>query len=123
MYFFPGTLSGQHEKTCVIPFGKAIFVPIVAGAADKSNANLLTDQDLVQRAKEGDDFSTRGVVLDGKKLNGFDGDARTEHYRVLLTLHTERTTFMIILWERLGHTLMVGTCNWNHCQKANMTSY
>lgn len=64
----PFTEEQQSERTCVIPKDKAIITALLSGECDLSDPRLTTDDTIKQCAKEGDDYGSIQVLLDGVDL-------------------------------------------------------
>jgi hypothetical protein len=64
----PFTEEQQAERTCTIPKDKAIITALLSGECDLSDPRLTTDDTIKQCAKEGDDFGSIQVLLDGVDL-------------------------------------------------------
>lgn len=81
VWFLPDTLTGSLERECTVPFGKAIFVPIITGEMSVAeDASLASSPDLESKlsaaARACDNDSNNILVeLDGVTLKGFEGKA------------------------------------------------
>lgn len=45
VWFIPDILTGKEERTCTIPEGKAILVPLITGECDTSESPSQSDAD------------------------------------------------------------------------------
>src|SRR6266498_4133756 len=74
VWFLADILTGKEERTCTIPSGKAVLVPLLTGMCDNDNTDpkLKTDVGLRDCATAGDDFGVISASLDGKKLQNLD---------------------------------------------------
>lgn len=57
------------DRICSIPRDKAIISGLLSAECDLSDKRITNDEEMKQCAKEGDDFGTIQVSLDGKDLN------------------------------------------------------
>ncbi len=64
----PFTEEQQSERTCTIPKDKPIITALLSGECDLSDPRLTTDDSIKQCAKEGDDYGSIQVFLDGVDL-------------------------------------------------------
>jgi hypothetical protein len=78
VYYLPDNLSGEKERACVVPAGKAILAPQITGSCwdDNTDPRLKTEAGLRECSKEGQEFGTVAATLDGRELQGL------EQYRV-----------------------------------------
>ena len=69
-WFLAGTFGGRAERSCTIPFGKAIlFAPMNVECSYAEDSNLKTESDLRVCAKSGQDLVRAvEVTVDGMKL-------------------------------------------------------
>ena len=57
VWFLPDILTGKEERSCTIPFGKAIIVPLLTGECHNDGTPpILNDDELRKCAREGDEF-------------------------------------------------------------------
>jgi hypothetical protein len=73
VWFLADLLSGKEERTCNIPFGKAILVPLLTGNCDADGTTpnapaSESDPNLIQCAKAGNEYGAISASLDGKEL-------------------------------------------------------
>jgi hypothetical protein len=82
VWFLPDTLNGKIVRECEVPVGKAIFVPITTGwqgVADNEEfrgkpLNEIKDS-IIKGAFYCDNYNVeRSAELDGKKVQGLEGD-------------------------------------------------
>jgi hypothetical protein len=81
VWFLADILQGKEERSCTIPEGRAILVPLLTGACwdDNTDPELKTDQGLLKCAKEGDEYSVVSAQLNGVQLKNL------QDYRVHTT--------------------------------------
>ena len=72
VWFIPDILTGKEERTCTIPEGKAILVPLLTGECDTSESQSQNDADLRQCSMAGDEYGTISATLDGQKIENLD---------------------------------------------------
>ena len=72
VWFLADQLGGQEERTCTIPAGKAIFVPLLVGQCDYSSPDVKSDEDLRRCAMEGNEYGVIEATLDGIKLKNLE---------------------------------------------------
>jgi hypothetical protein len=68
--------AGHIERSCVIPSGKAILIPVLTGECDYSDPNLKTESELRTCAFAGIEGASKQVSVDGFEI------ANIESYRV-----------------------------------------
>ena len=56
MWFLADQLGGEEERTCTIPSGKAILVPILTGQCDYTAIEIKNDEELKRCGTEGDEY-------------------------------------------------------------------
>jgi hypothetical protein len=108
VWFLAGTVGGRVERTCFVPDGKAVLLPIIGFATSYAeNPDLKTEDDLIRNAKSNiDDIQNRQATINGFGLNDFD------YCRIL------SPPFNVILPQEnvcnapLGHTTAVGDGYW-----------
>jgi hypothetical protein len=72
VWFLADLLNGKQERTCTIPSGKAILVPLVGGFCGADSAGVKNDNDLRNCATAGDDYATMQVTIDGKPIKNLE---------------------------------------------------
>jgi hypothetical protein len=72
VWFIPDILTGKEERTCTIPEGKAILVPLITGECDTSESPSGSDADLRQCSTAGDEYGAISATLDGQKIENLD---------------------------------------------------
>jgi hypothetical protein len=72
VWFIPDILTGKEERTCTIPEGKAILVPLLTGECDTSESPSGSDADLRQCSTAGDEYGAISATLDGQKIENLD---------------------------------------------------
>jgi len=73
VWFLANLLTGKAERSCTIPAGKAILMPMLTGncVADSTTPNAPaseSDPNLIQCAKAGDEYGAISASLDGGNL-------------------------------------------------------
>ncbi|HEY6883642.1 MAG TPA: hypothetical protein VI278_06350 [Nitrososphaeraceae archaeon] len=73
VWFLADLLSGKQERTCTIPAGKAILVPMLTGNCDADGTTpgapaSESDPALIQCAIAGDQYGVISASLDGRQL-------------------------------------------------------
>lgn len=58
-------LSGTEKRTCTIPAGKSILLPVLNGECDRSDTKTHNDQDLIQCASAGNEYGVISANIDG----------------------------------------------------------
>ena len=77
VWFLTQTFGGQAERTCTIPAGKAILIPIITGECDYLNSpDVTTGSGLLGCAMEGNEGAVMEFTIDGMRLKNL------ENYRV-----------------------------------------
>ena len=72
VWFLPDILTGKEERTCTIPEGKAILVPLITGECDTSESRSQSDVDLRQCSTAGDEYGAISATLDDQKIENLD---------------------------------------------------
>jgi hypothetical protein len=72
VWFLAELLTGKQERTCTMPAGKSIFLPILTGQCDMSDKSLHNDQELRQCAVEGQDYGTIAASIDGLPVRNLE---------------------------------------------------
>jgi hypothetical protein len=73
VWFLADQLGGREERTCTIPAGKAIFVPLLVGECDYSAPEIKNDADLQRCASEGNNYGVIEASVDGVNLKNLEG--------------------------------------------------
>jgi hypothetical protein len=69
VWFLADGLSGKEERTCTIPAGKAILVPLLTGNCHNDGVpQPMNDQELKTCAMAGDEYGVISATSDGKPL-------------------------------------------------------
>lgn len=71
-WFIPDILTGKEERTCTIPEGKAILVPLITGECDTSDSQSQSDADIQQCSTAGDEYGAISATLDGQKIENLN---------------------------------------------------
>ena len=72
VWFLADQLGGQEERTCTLPAGKAIFVPLLVGECDYSIPDVKSDEALRRCAIEGNEYGVVEATVDGVKLKNLE---------------------------------------------------
>jgi hypothetical protein len=72
VWFLADLLNGKQERTCTIPSGKSILVPLVGGFCGADSAGVGNDDEMRNCAMSGDDYASMKVTLDGKEIKNLD---------------------------------------------------
>lgn len=72
VWFLADQLGGREERTCTIPSGRSIFIPLLVGECDYSIPELNSDDDLRRCATEGNEYGVIEATVDGVKLKNLD---------------------------------------------------
>lgn len=76
VWFLPDILSGTEERTCTVPAGKAILVPMLTGEFHEDFPGQLTDSEIRESAMAGNEYGVISATLDGRPI------VNVEDYRV-----------------------------------------
>lgn len=74
VYYLPDNLSGEEQRNCTVPAGKAILAPLITGSCwdDDTDPKLKTEQGLRDCSREGQEFGTVSATLDGRQLQNLE---------------------------------------------------
>ena len=72
VWFLPDILSGREERTCTIPTGKAILVPLLTGEYHEDYPGQMTDSQIREAAMAGDEYGLVTASLDGNPLKNLE---------------------------------------------------
>jgi hypothetical protein len=73
VWFLPDILTGKEERTCTIPAGKAILVPLLTGECNNDPSQpFMNDDGLRKCALEGDEFGVLNATLDGQQIQNLN---------------------------------------------------
>ena len=72
VWYLPDILTGKEERTCTVPEGKAILVPLLTGECDTSESTSQSDAELQQCSTAGDEYGAISATLDGQKIENLD---------------------------------------------------
>jgi hypothetical protein len=72
VWFLADQLGGREERTCTIPAGKAIFIPLLVGECEYSTPDIKTDDDLRRCATAGNEYGVIEAKVDGIKLKSLE---------------------------------------------------
>ena len=77
VWFLTQTFGGPAERTCTIPAGKAVLIPIITGECDYLNTpDVTSESGLLGCAIEGNEGAVMEFTIDGRRLQNL------ENYRV-----------------------------------------
>jgi len=83
VWFLNELLSGTEDRTCTVPAGKSILLPVLDGQCDTSDVRLHTDQDLIQCASAGNEYGVISATVDGTPIKNLDSyRTHTEFYNI-----------------------------------------
>lgn len=68
VWFLADQLGGKEERTCTIPAGKAILIPLLTGECGYDSPETQTDESVRNCALEGQEFGLIEATIDGVKL-------------------------------------------------------
>jgi hypothetical protein len=72
VWFLADQLGGKEERTCTIPEGKSIFIPLLVGECEYSTPDIKSDEDLRRCATAGNEYGVIEATVDGVKLKNLD---------------------------------------------------
>ena len=72
VWFLADQLGGREERTCTIPAGKAIFVPLLVGQCDYGEPDVKSDEALRRCAMAGNEYGVIEATVDGIKLKNLE---------------------------------------------------
>jgi len=72
VWFLNELLSGKEDRTCTIPAGKAVLIPVLDGDCDRSDPKLQSDQDLIRCASAGNEYGVISASVDGVPIKNLD---------------------------------------------------
>lgn len=65
-------LGGREERTCNIPAGKAILIPVLTGECRYDVPEMKNDEDLCRCAMAGNNYGVIEATVDGVKLKDLE---------------------------------------------------
>jgi hypothetical protein len=68
VWFLADQLGGREERTCSIPEGKAILIPLLTGQCGYDIPEVKNDEDLRRCAMAGDEYGVVEATIDGVKI-------------------------------------------------------
>ena len=112
VWFLADQLGGREERTCTIPAGKSVFIPLLVGECEFSTPELKSDEDLRRCASAGNEYGVIEATVDGVKVKNL------EQYRTQSGFFNKEISMKphLALSEGL---LMVFSYFWNRCRLAN----
>jgi hypothetical protein len=73
VWFLPDILTGKEERSCTIPAGKAVLVPLLTGEChNDGKPPIMNDDELHKCASEGDEFGILSATLDGHNIQNLN---------------------------------------------------
>jgi hypothetical protein len=72
VWFLADQLGGREERTCNIPAGKAILIPLLTGECGYDVPEVKNDEDLRRCAMRGDEYGVIEATVDGVKLKNLE---------------------------------------------------
>jgi hypothetical protein len=72
VWFLADQLGGREERTCTIPAGKSILIPLLTGECGYYAPEVKNDEDLRRCAMEGDEYGVVEATVDGVKLKNLE---------------------------------------------------
>jgi hypothetical protein len=72
VWFLADQLGGREERTCTIPAGKSIFIPLLVGECEYSTQDIKSDDDLRWCASAGNEYGVIEATIDGVKLKNLE---------------------------------------------------
>jgi hypothetical protein len=69
VWFLPDILAGNEQRTCTIPTGTAVLIPITTGACwNDGNPQFMSNEEIKTCAMEGNDGTFATVIINGTKI-------------------------------------------------------
>ena len=66
VWFLPDILAGEEQRSCTIPNGTAVLIPIITGACwNDGNPQFMNDEQLKNCSMEGNDGTFAAVTING----------------------------------------------------------
>jgi hypothetical protein len=72
VWFLADQLGGREERTCTIPAGKAILIPLLTGECGYDVPEIKNDEELRKCAMAGDEYGVVEATVDGVKLKDLE---------------------------------------------------
>jgi hypothetical protein len=72
VWFLADQLGGREERTCTIPAGQSIFIPLLVGECEFSTPELKSDEDLRRCASAGNEYGVIEATVDGVKVKNLE---------------------------------------------------
>jgi len=72
VWFLADELGGREERTCTIPAGKAIMVPLLTGECGYEVPEVKNDADMRTCASAGNEYGAIEATVDGVKLKNLE---------------------------------------------------
>ena len=88
--FYQTLLRGMKVCTCVIPAGKAVFIPIHVGSCWNDNHPYRDDKNMLECAMNEQNYGTHTVTLNGIKLNDLASNrVQSPYFNITITKESE----------------------------------
>jgi hypothetical protein len=97
VWFLADQRGGREERTCTIPAGKSILVPLLTGECSYDDPGIKTDEGLRRCASAADKYDVIEATIDGVKLKSI------EQYK------TEAGFFNVIIPKANIYNMLPGT--------------
>ncbi|MGI0002072.1 MAG: hypothetical protein ACRD42_03225 [Nitrososphaeraceae archaeon] len=72
VWFLADQLGGREERTCTIPAGKAVLIPLLTGECDYGIPEVKNDEGLRRCTMAGNEYGTIDAVVDGVKIKNLE---------------------------------------------------
>lgn len=72
VWFLADQLGGREERTCTIPPGKAILIPLLTGECGYEVPEVKNDEDMRRCATAGNEYGVIEATVDGVKLKDLE---------------------------------------------------
>jgi hypothetical protein len=72
VWFLADQRGGREERTCTIPAGKSILVPLLTGECSYDDPGIKTDEGLRRCASAADKYDVIEATIDGVKLKSIE---------------------------------------------------
>ena len=72
VWFLPDQLGGKEERTCNVPEGKAILIPLLTGECGYDDPAIKNDEDLRRCGMAGNEYGVIEATVDGVKLKDLE---------------------------------------------------
>jgi hypothetical protein len=72
VWFLADQLGGREDRTCSIPTGKAILIPLLTGECGYEVAEVKNDDDMRDCATAGNEYGVIEATVDGRKVKDLE---------------------------------------------------